>query len=294
MKSLKTTDAQNENPDSSEADSGASTGNGGGTHFWTWIVLTLIGLIFGICGGASGGFFGFVFGGLLWLSLCLAFSAIFKKTAWLHGASRAVVGVLAAVVLVCGSGAAAIAAPSSNTSTVSRSSSAAATHHSKTHHKIKYVSTSPSASHSPSPVVEVKQESTTQAVPFTTQDVNDASLTQGTTATRVAGQNGVRTITYNVTYTDGQETSRTEVSNTITQQPVSQVIAHGTRVVQQAPAQTCSNGTYVNSAGNTVCRPEQSSTVPSGATAKCSDGTYSYSQSRRGTCSSHGGVAAWL
>ena len=33
---------------------------------------------------------------------------------------------------------------------------------------------------------------------------------------------------------------------------------------------------------------------PSGATALCNDGTYSYSLSRRGTCSWHGGVALWL
>src|SRR5262249_26351548 len=32
-------------------------------------------------------------------------------------------------------------------------------------------------------------------------------------------------------------------------------------------------------------------TPPMGATAKCRDGTYSFSQSRRGTCSHHGGVA---
>lgn len=194
-----------------------------------------------------------------------------------------------------GGGAAAIAAPGSATSTVSSSSSVTATHHAKTHHHISSVgNSSPSPSASPSPVVEVKQESTTEPVPFATQDVNDASLTQGTTVTRVAGQNGVRTITYSVTYTDGQETHRDQVSSTITQQPVTQVVAHGTKAVQQAPAQTCTNGTYVNSAGNTVCRPEQSSTVPSGATAKYSDGTFSFSQSRRGTCSSHGGVAAWL
>jgi Protein of unknown function (DUF3761) len=56
----------------------------------------------------------------------------------------------------------------------------------------------------------------------------------------------------------------------------------------------CTNGTYVNSAGNTVCSPEQSSTVPEGATAECEDGTYSFSESRSGTCSSHGGVAKWL
>jgi hypothetical protein len=33
---------------------------------------------------------------------------------------------------------------------------------------------------------------------------------------------------------------------------------------------------------------------PPGATARCRDGTYSYSQHRSGTCSHHGGVAEWL
>ncbi|MGD0715339.1 MAG: DUF3761 domain-containing protein [Gaiellaceae bacterium] len=33
---------------------------------------------------------------------------------------------------------------------------------------------------------------------------------------------------------------------------------------------------------------------PPGATARCRDGTYSYSQHRSGTCSHHGGVAVWL
>jgi len=32
----------------------------------------------------------------------------------------------------------------------------------------------------------------------------------------------------------------------------------------------------------------------SSPTAICADGTYSYSASRRGTCSHHGGVAQWL
>ena len=60
------------------------------------------------------------------------------------------------------------------------------------------------------------------------------------------------------------------------------------------PASDCPNGTYVNSAGNSVCRPYESAGPPAGATAKCNDGTYSFSQSRRGTCSGHGGVAVWL
>jgi Protein of unknown function (DUF3761) len=36
------------------------------------------------------------------------------------------------------------------------------------------------------------------------------------------------------------------------------------------------------------------SNVPVGATARCVDGTYSYSQHRSGTCSHHGGVVEWL
>lgn len=51
---------------------------------------------------------------------------------------------------------------------------------------------------------------------------------------------------------------------------------------------------YTNSAGNDVHSPAYSNTVPAGATAKCGDGTYSFSQSRSGTCSHHGGVAQWL
>jgi len=37
-----------------------------------------------------------------------------------------------------------------------------------------------------------------------------------------------------------------------------------------------------------------SGSAPPGATARCKDGTYSYSQHRQGTCSHHGGVAVWL
>lgn len=38
----------------------------------------------------------------------------------------------------------------------------------------------------------------------------------------------------------------------------------------------------------------ESTAAPSGATAQCRDGSYSYSQHRQGTCSHHGGVARWL
>lgn len=56
----------------------------------------------------------------------------------------------------------------------------------------------------------------------------------------------------------------------------------------------CGASEYQNSDGICVHRPEQSATVPDGATAHCKDGTYSFSQHRKGTCSGHGGVSEWL
>ena len=40
--------------------------------------------------------------------------------------------------------------------------------------------------------------------------------------------------------------------------------------------------------------PNPNTKTPTGATAICNDGTYSYSQTRSGTCSYHGGVYQWL
>ncbi|MCK9160027.1 MAG: DUF3761 domain-containing protein [Bacteroidaceae bacterium] len=51
---------------------------------------------------------------------------------------------------------------------------------------------------------------------------------------------------------------------------------------------------YTNSRGERVQSPTHYNSAPAGATALCNDGTYSFSQSRRGTCSHHGGVARWL
>ena len=58
----------------------------------------------------------------------------------------------------------------------------------------------------------------------------------------------------------------------------------------------CSADYYRNSDGVCVHRPVKSngSGVPQGAMAQCRDGSYSFSQHRRGTCSHHGGVAKWL
>ena len=51
---------------------------------------------------------------------------------------------------------------------------------------------------------------------------------------------------------------------------------------------------YYNKSGDKVQSPTYYKSVPSGATAICKDGTYSFSRSRKGTCSHHGGVLRWL
>jgi SH3-like domain-containing protein len=55
-----------------------------------------------------------------------------------------------------------------------------------------------------------------------------------------------------------------------------------------------SGRSYINVDGVRVPSPVFSETRPEGATARCRDGSYSFSQHRRGTCSYHGGVAEWL
>ncbi|WP_345777441.1 DUF3761 domain-containing protein [Luteibacter sp. dw_328] len=65
---------------------------------------------------------------------------------------------------------------------------------------------------------------------------------------------------------------------------------------QSAPATLVEGGYYTNHDGASIHRPAHTTDnqVPPGASAQCRDGSFSFSASRRGTCSRHGGVAAWL
>ncbi|MFE7796059.1 DUF3761 domain-containing protein [Nocardia sp. NPDC057440] len=62
---------------------------------------------------------------------------------------------------------------------------------------------------------------------------------------------------------------------------------------QNGPA-VCGPNSYLNSYDQCVHRPESAAAPPPGATARCKDGTYSFSKNRSGTCSGHSGVATWL
>jgi hypothetical protein len=61
-----------------------------------------------------------------------------------------------------------------------------------------------------------------------------------------------------------------------------------------AAAPLCHSGYYKNVSGHCVARPTKAPSAPAGATAKCRDNTYSFSEHASGTCSHHGGVAVWI
>jgi hypothetical protein len=103
--------------------------------------------------------------------------------------------------------------------------------------------------------------------------------------------------------TTSEVVERVTIATTSTLPPTTTTLAPPTTIAYRAVATTtyraptavsCPNGSYVNSSGNTVCSPYASpSGPPTGASAKCNDGTYSFSEHRQGTCSGHGGVAEW-
>jgi hypothetical protein len=85
------------------------------------------------------------------------------------------------------------------------------------------------------------------------------------------------------------------VSQTQSPAPPTTSSASASNIKPKADKVNCtSNGTYVNSKSQIVQRPENCSGPPQGAAALCRDGTYSFSKTRRGTCSHHGGAGKWL
>ena len=283
----------------------------------TWIGVGITAFAGGIT-ALSAGIWAMLFAVALLVMLTAAYGLIFRRSTWLRlprKRSAAGFGVGAALaIMVCSAlaGAAphapspqstpgALAASASPMTGNDTAQTSKKPHAEAPRQKTRATATStpptkttarPTLSQTPSPVVTTKVVTVSVAIPFASRTVTSASLPKGTSSVTTPGVNGVETKTYLVTYTDGTQTNQVLKRDVISRQPVERVTTMGTYVAPAAPS--CTNGTYVNSAGNTVCRPEVSSGAPSGATAKCADGTYSFSQSRRGTCSSHGGVAQWL
>jgi resuscitation-promoting factor RpfB len=94
-------------------------------------------------------------------------------------------------------------------------------------------SMAPSAATATRPAVQKRTVTKTRAIPFATTRVNDSTLAEGTTKVRSPGVAGVKTFTYEVTFTNGVQTAKRLVSEVITRTPVTRVIAVGTKTTPQ-------------------------------------------------------------
>lgn len=74
------------------------------------------------------------------------------------------------------------------------------------------------------------EETVTRAIPYKTTYVEDDTLDYGKTAVRVRGVAGTSESVYRVTKTSGgKETKREFVSSKVTREPVTEVVARGTK-----------------------------------------------------------------
>jgi hypothetical protein len=71
-------------------------------------------------------------------------------------------------------------------------------------------------------------------------------------------------------------------------------LAFGTVGLFNTPMNASSVTAPAATPSRTPTKPDPGRGCPPGATARCRDGSCSFSQNRRGTCSGHGGVAQWL
>ncbi len=158
-------------------------------------------------------------------------------------------GLIAAAIIVLCLGGAALAGTANNHSTVDGGAPARDSRVTEVPTTAAPASATPSPSESasapadpassavplPSATPNVTKQSVTetQAIPFGTKKVNDSTLAKGSTRVRTAGVDGVRSLTYEVTYTDGVQTGKVLVRSVVTRQPVTQVVAVGTMVTQK-------------------------------------------------------------
>jgi hypothetical protein len=96
-----------------------------------------------------------------------------------------------------------------------------------------------SAPTTPPPSVEKRTVTEQVTIPFPRTTVKDSSLAKGTTRVRKAGVAGVKTLTYELTFTNGVQTGKTLVKEEVTTPPVAEVTAVGTKVVATQPASRC-------------------------------------------------------
>lgn len=103
------------------------------------------------------------------------------------------------------------------------------------------------------PKVEKKTITETAEIPFESTTVNDPSLDKGKTSVKTVGVKGVKTLTYEQTFTDGVAGEKTLIKEEITTPPVTQVTAIGTKVKAASNCDPNYSGACVPIASDVDC-----------------------------------------
>ena len=89
--------------------------------------------------------------------------------------------------------------------------------------------------------VETKTVSEIQSIAYSVKEVEDDSLEKGKTKLETKGENGEKTVTYEVVYVNGEAREKNQISSIVTKEPVDEVKRIGTKVIVMT---TTSSNTY--------------------------------------------------
>lgn len=78
-------------------------------------------------------------------------------------------------------------------------------------------------------IITTKEKVETENIAYKTIRENDSTLAKGVEVISIKGKNGIRTITYIITYTDGKETAKRVLSDVISSVATNEVIKIGTK-----------------------------------------------------------------
>ncbi len=121
----------------------------------------------------------------------------------------------------------------------------------------------------PEPKIEKRTTIETEPISFESRSVDDSSLAKGKTSVKTKGTEGLKTLTYEVTLTDGAQTDRRLIDEVVTRAPVAEVILVGTKSVNSSM-----NGNSLPAGGQSGCDPNYSGAcVPIDSDVDCAGGS---------------------
>lgn len=85
-------------------------------------------------------------------------------------------------------------------------------------------------------ITRIKYEEAVEevAIPYDSEEVKSSKYELGTKTVTTGGENGIETITYKVKIVNGKEATREEIAREITLEPVTEIVAVGTKVTTKA------------------------------------------------------------